>query len=673
MTITPEQLEAAKTTQFEAAHDLADQVLLLAGPGTGKSFAIGERVNYLLNSGVSESEIIAVSFTRAASKDLSQRIIEYCRSNGNPDVEYIRVSTLHSLALMMLRKAQLLTLYPSSPQVLDDWELKNIYDQEFKISGKIKTIRRCSEIRNFHEAFWNTDSWTPGNYIPPTPPINEAESDDFNTFHSSSSQLFSCVLPGEIVRQCVMHMEAGLLAPLELLEIKYLIVDEYQDLNPMDLRFVDYLIHEGVSTFIAGDDDQSIYSFRYAMPAGIEQFTEKYEDATKHTLDHCFRCTPAILNTAEHLIAHNSSAARLQKDTKSLYENSSPPVPGYIDFARYSTANLEAKCVASTCRALIDTGVDPDGIMILLANKKRQASLILSAMEDSDVNYEYSGEKRFVDTEPGRLIFYLSRIAINQEDWLAHRALLSMKRGLSHNSVHLICQKLIDHNLNIKKLIYEEFDSDHFTRRVNSLLNVIRPICLALMDWDKNDSIADRIEDLLTYIRMIDSAEMAVACENFISTLPQKFTISDMNEYLGANKKSYQKEMIRRHYEKVGEASPEDQTQEPSVQVMTMHSAKGLSADIVIIPGLEEPILPGGMRSQSPGLIFEAARLLYVSITRGKAACLISYAQNRVVFGNFELSQPSRFCLNLNGRFQERTEGLQAAEIQQIVETIDLI
>jgi hypothetical protein len=140
---------------------------------------------------------------------------------------------------------------------MDDWELENVFDAEFgEISGIGK--RRREKIRQDHEAFWGTGQWGPPNYVPPDPPISVAERTQFATFHGPRTQTYSCVLPGEIVRQCVTQMTAGILNAVQLLDLRHLVVDEFQDLNPMDLQFVDSIIDQGATVFVAGDDDQSI-------------------------------------------------------------------------------------------------------------------------------------------------------------------------------------------------------------------------------------------------------------------------------------------------------------------------------------------------------------------------------------------------------------------------------
>jgi superfamily I DNA/RNA helicase len=290
MPITQEQISVAQNRQHLAAHDTNSQVRLIAGPGSGKSFTIQERVKWLLDRNVPPDSIFVVSFTRASTLDLRNRIIEYCQDAGHQNVEQINISTLHSLALRALRAAGLLA-YPADPLVLDDYEQENILDAEFSRSsgyapnnGVGYSPGRCKSIRTVYEAFCGTGQWEPPNLIPPDPPVTEEERQAYIRFHNPRTQIYSCVLPGEIVQQCVVKMQAGLLDPATLLNIQYLIVDEYQDLNQTDLEFVDRVIGSGVNTFVAGDDDQSIYSFRFASPLGIQSFFNRFPQTGDHEL-----------------------------------------------------------------------------------------------------------------------------------------------------------------------------------------------------------------------------------------------------------------------------------------------------------------------------------------------------------------------------------------------------
>src|SRR5947199_4102057 len=158
---------AAQMIQDAAAHSATPQTRLIAGPGTGKSNTIVNRLCWLLSQGVEPARIFVVSFTRASANDLKERIISACEQDGHAAaVTHIQVSTLHSLALRALRAGGLLARFPTQyPLVLDEWELENVFDAEFGVSGDIRKKSRQQEIRRYHEAIWSTGVPDPPNYI----------------------------------------------------------------------------------------------------------------------------------------------------------------------------------------------------------------------------------------------------------------------------------------------------------------------------------------------------------------------------------------------------------------------------------------------------------------------------------------------------------------------------
>ena len=324
MPITATQKAQADQRQWDAARDQAPQVRLVAGPGTGKSFTIEKRVADLLNNGATPTNVYVISFTRATCAELADRIRAF--SSGQPCAAVapqVKISTMHSLALRILRRGNLLTSYPSSPIMLDDWEQTNVYDKELASSIGC-THGRAAEIRLAHDTQWQTLNPQYLNQALITP----TEIQGFNTFHASRTNLYSCVLPGEVIYKCVEALQQGSLQVSQLPQIDHLIVDEYQDLNACDQEFVRLLCSHNAFLFIAGNDDQSIYSFRHANPNGIVQFRTTYPASSTHVLTDCFRCTPAILGPASRLIIFNPN--RVPKNMNPLYGSANPPVTGEL-------------------------------------------------------------------------------------------------------------------------------------------------------------------------------------------------------------------------------------------------------------------------------------------------------------------------------------------------------
>lgn len=211
MSFDPVQLAEAQAIQEAAASDPSGQVRLVAGPGTRKSKTIEERVCWLLGSGVDPARIAAVSFTRASAQDLGLRVAAACEQAGHEAA--IAVSTLHSLALRILRRAGALEAYPVDPLVLDGWEQVRLFDAEFGHLAGIRGKVRPREIREDFEALWSTGHHErPTGQTPPDPPITAGERLAFTRIHGPRTKLYACVLSGELVQKCVERIEAGTLA-----------------------------------------------------------------------------------------------------------------------------------------------------------------------------------------------------------------------------------------------------------------------------------------------------------------------------------------------------------------------------------------------------------------------------------------------------------------------------
>lgn len=667
---------AAKLAAIKAQHavitDKRDRVRLVAGPGSGKSRIIEELVCRLISEGLSPEAIFAISFTRASAADLGDRIRKACKGAGHAG-EPVNVSTVHALALRILKKAKLLRRYPVSPTVLDDWELQEIIDAEFQHASAIASKYRRAEIRGEWEAYWSTGTWGPPNYIPPDPPITADERNAFAAFHEPTTQTYACVLPGEIVRQCVTEMKAGTLDPVSLLNITHLIVDEFQDLNPTDLEFIHDLIERGVPTLVGGDDDQSIYSFRFATPSGIQEFTKKYSDAGSHTLEGCFRCLPAVLDTATSLIEAYPSPSRIPKQFHSLYEGSVPPAAGVVHRWQFVDAAQEANAIAASCKALLDGGLPPDEILILLSNRNVQRLPLEEALTAADVPFDVTNRPTFFDTDSGRLTCSILRIIANEQDYMAHRVLLGTRRGVGTKTCFKIREAVVSNSLNYGDLFYSPLPKGVFKGRESTALEGARDIVVAIRSWDSDDLIKDRIKELAAIIAAQQSTADADELRLLAEDVPNGATLDEFRQYLTAATDETRRLVQKAIHERLGLGEPSDPAAIGKVRLMTMHGAKGLTCKFVMIPGLEEEVLPGERRKPYPGLVLEAARLLYVSISRARVACICSFARKRLVNGIMERHTASRFAKSLGGAFSNRTSGLTAAEAATVVELIGLL
>jgi len=558
--------------------------------------------------------------------------------------------------------------------ILDNWEVEKVFDMEFSkyseggSTQQRYTPGRCKEIRVDYEAYCGTGQWSPPSLIPPTPPIAPSERGDYRNYHVSRTQVYSCVLPGEIVRQCVEQMRAGIFDPVGTMGITHLIVDEYQDLNPTDLEFVDLIINQGVNVFVAGDDDQSIYSFRFASPQGIQLFTQRFPKATSHEIAECFRCTPNILASAQTLIAAFSEPNRLPKQTTSLYLNANPPEAGVIHAWRFSSGIREARAIAQSCAELISQGLAPKDIMILISSTRSQLRQITKELDAIPLAYESPRAAAFADTREGRFILGLLRIVCNSDDYLAHRLILGLWPNVGPTICDRIASLVIGNNLNFKDIFYNPLPNGIFGGVALRALNNARGVCSRIVGWASTDTIQQRLNEIDEIVENTFGSNVIPTWHTCIAGLPQETHIEELRDSLWADNSEQVETLLAAIYARLNLAPPATGFSAPKIRIMTIHGAKGLSAPVVFIPGLEENILPGTKRLPYSGLILEAARMLYVSITRAKAACVLSYAEYRLVNGTNTRQSPSRFNGHLNCHFADRPAGLTQQEINAIIQ-----
>lgn len=686
MPITAAQRAAANAQQVAAAADAAPQIRLIAGPGTGKSATILKRVLYLLDQGANAANIYVISFTRAACDELRARI-SAALANGPhaAAVPQIRVSTMHSLALRINRMANLLTQFPHEPVMLDDWEQQNIYDRELATSLHC-TPTRASQIRLAHDARWQT--LNPA--LIAQAQITPAEQLGFTAFHAARTNLYSCLLPGEVVFRCVEGITQGAVTPQHLPTIEHLIVDEYQDLNACDQEFIRLLTGTGARLFIAGDDDQSIYSFRHANPDGIVNFQQTYPGSTTHVLTDCFRCAPNILTPASRLIAVNPT--RVQKNLVALYGAATPPVLGAIAVWSFATMQAEAQAVAQSCQRLIQAGMTgrEDEIVILLSNRRVQLDVFAQELGNLGLPFDPPPGRGITSEDAIRSVFDLLRITRDRgnqaPDYPAHRSLLSLMAGVGPGTAATVGDLCVANNQNFHALFSAIPLPAWLTTRALAAVQRLVTCANTAAQWALTDTLGTRagdIQGLLTTV-IFNAGNTAAATiatwTAFAQSLPQGMQLGELLQLFEAQSEADQTTIlgaVRQRLDAAGEADvAQGEVPAPprKIRILTMHGAKGLSGKVVFIPSAEEGIIPSFRAIQAAGLVIEQRRLFYVSLTRAMACCIVSHCAVHTGAAAFQLQQRARVALTRSQYLNEmqvpsvnRTGGLTVAEAAQIV------
>lgn len=591
------------------------------------------------------------------------------------------VTTMHSLALKLLASANLLAgMYPAPPVILDHWRQENIFDVEFAHTAGI-TPARARQVRTAYDAHWQTLRALNlvGGIAPPTP----SEQASFTSYYPTAKSLYSCLLPGEVVRSCVDEMNQGSITSTHLPPIEHLIVDEYQDLNNCDQNFVDHLERFGASIFIAGDDDQSIYSFRHAAPNGIVGYLSTHPGAASHNLQHCFRCATSILAAAQSLIAHNTG--RIPKAHRSMYQNSTPSVSGGFHVWRCPTGVEEAKWIAESSRDLISAGVQPNQIFVLLRSNRTQGTLLYDAFSAAGVLFEPVRADILLEEPMPRLTHSLLKVIKNPTNhYVPYRVILGQLYGVGDGTCTEIASRTVSANLNFRDLFYSPLLPGVFTPRQAKAITRVASVIQAINGWTPNDTLSskaaaiDQIGNTVFNRASQPGGAALTGWANLMNSLPGGMTLDELYGYLESDTEAGRFQILDSVARRLGMTGAMPQNPATSrIRVLTMHGAKGLEGQVVFIPGVEQGITPSGHSISAPGLVNEERRLLYMAITRSKADCIVSFAQIRTGSQSYLLSgsgvtnqNRSQFIPEIGASVTQRTSGLTTSEIASIVADI---
>lgn len=331
---------------FAIAADRARYIRVVAGPGTGKSFALKRRVARLLEEdSIDPRRILPVTFTNVAAEDLQRELMQV----GVPGCENIRGSTLHSLGMRILSRANVLETTGRVARPLNRFEMDPLL---YDLTNRFGTKRiRAKRIRAYEAAWARLQHEEPGH-------AQAADDREFEQELVSWLRFHEGMLIGEIVPQLYRYLRNNPAAP-EKSAYTHVLVDEYQDLNKAEQSVVELLADTG-ELCIVGDDDQSLYSFKHAHPAGIRSFDEDHPGTSDHEVVECRRCPTRVVSMANALIAHNRD-----RDARSL-EPFAANGQGEIHIVQYPTLAQESAGVAAFIHDQIaNRGRRPEDILVL--------------------------------------------------------------------------------------------------------------------------------------------------------------------------------------------------------------------------------------------------------------------------------------------------------------------
>jgi DNA helicase-2/ATP-dependent DNA helicase PcrA len=538
--------------------------------------------------------------------------------------------------------------------------MESIFDAEFgAVTGQNSSIRRRG-IRLDHEAFWSTGAWLPPGLPSPEPAITPVERSAFEAYYRSRSSLYCYLLPSDITRRCLEYLQSmpvGVALPVPL---THLIVDEYQDLNPVDLALIGEIHARGARLFAAGDDDQSIYFFRYALPEGFQEFDSAYPGAKTCELRHCFRCPNEILEPSLALMSAYAPDTRIEKDYVAAPSLAEPRIVGSVQRWYFQGWRREANAIASSCRALIDAGVPANEIAILVSSRPALEGPIAESLEAAGIPYELGEQARFTDELPGRVTACLIRQIVDPDDYVAIRTLIGAQRGVGIATCNEIAAWLIKSNLRFGDLIPWP-DKAVLSARAQGAIDCAGLALGGIAELEAASLLGAAGEVLSAAVETILDATAAASWRDFAADLPQDMTLEELCRLMGSTTPRSERDVLEEVRIRLG--LPVDEDAPCCVRLMTLHGSKGLTFEVVFIPGLEQGLLPSERDMPYTGLVQQAARLLFVGMTRARLLVMLSMSGYRMVHGVNVARKPTPFVGNLSGRFELREEGLTSADV----------
>ena len=614
--------------QIEAVKHNEGPCLVLAGAGSGKTKVLTNRIAYLIENGVRDYNILAITFTNKAAKEMRDRVY-----NLVGDVSSF-IGTFHSLGLRIIRENCGYLNLPSNFSIIDSDDVLTVIKKILKDMNLDTKQYSPSYIRNRISFIKNQM-------------LSEMELDKF--FNTPIDKIVVDVYykyNERLIASAAVDFDDLLLMPVRLFEhnkeilehyqerYKYILIDEYQDTNPVQYKLSKLLASKYKNIFVVGDMNQSIYAFRQADYHNIVNFEKDYANAKTIKLEHNYRSTNNILNAANDVICHNKE----RKDLRLYSDKGDGPK---ITYLRSYDEKHEISLVIDEINKLYLDGYEPKDVAILYRTNA-QSRVIEEVFASKGIPYKIYGSYYFYNRKEIKdLISYL-KLIYNDKDEISLRRIINVpKRGIGDSAI-----KDIELRANLNQCsMYDALESKKELE--------FKDIIESIKKTSENLSLTELIDEVLDKSGMKKELEDSHLIED-------ETRLENLMEF---------KSITASYEERTGSVNLGDFLEEISlvsdqanhtedgnvVTLMTLHSAKGLEFPVVFMVGMEEGIFPHNMSIMEDN-IEEERRLCYVGITRAKEKLYLTNAKRRMLYGKDQMNVPSRFIAEIKDDLLEKNE-----------------
>ena len=633
-------LDDLNDKQREAVAAPIGNYLVLAGAGSGKTRVLTHRIAWLIGvENVPESNILAVTFTNKAASEMRHRIESTLFQTSNHSMFGMWVGTFHSIAHRLLRSHYLDADLPQDFQIMDS-------------EDQVRLLKRLLKLHNIdekhfppkHVAWYINAQKDKGNRakdIEHHNDLNEKKLVEIYQLYQEACDRAGLLDFAELlIRTYEMLKKKPLILQRYQQRFQHILIDEFQDTNNIQYDLIRLLAGDSGKVMIVGDDDQSIYGWRGAQVENIQKFLKDYPKAETIRLEQNYRSTGHILSAANELIANNDN--RLGKNLWTASGNGDP-VEIYCAFNELD----EARFVASQIQQWKeDEGSYSECAVLYRSNS--QSRVIEEALIQANIPYRIYGGMRFFERQEIKdALAYLRLIANRQDDAAFERVVNTPPRGIGDRTLDTIRQITRTRSITLWQAVQIALQEEQLSGRSASALLRFVELINAMDEETSEMALAEQTDFVIKKSGLYEMYKQEkgekgeVRIENLeeLVTATKQFTPPEEAEEL-----TPLTAFLTHASLEAGEAqaSPHQEY----VELMTLHSAKGLEFPRVFMVGVEEGIFPSGM-SFDEGRLQEERRLAYVGITRAKRKLTISYAELRRLYGKEERHIPSRFIAEL--------------------------
>ena len=611
-------LDLLNKEQKEAVEFMDGPLLVIAGAGSGKTKVLTTRIANLVEKGVDPTNILAITFTNKAAKEMKERVINIL----GPVAYKTTISTFHSFGLRILKVNYALLGYDKNFTILDSDDVLTIIKKILKDMNLDPKKYNPKAIRNKISSCKNELIDSKGFLKYVNTDFDDITQKVFSKYEEKLKQNSSVDFDDLLILPIILfRSHPDVLKNYQEL-YKYILIDEYQDTNEAQYILVKMISAKYKNICVVGDESQSIYSFRGSNYRNILNFEKDYKDAKVILLERNYRSTKKILDVANSIIKNNKE----RKDKKLWTDNESGDNTVYH---RALDEKDEAKYVTEKIEKLIDDGVSKKDIAVLYRTNAQSRNIEEALLHDN-VPYKVVGSFYFYNRKEIKdLISYLKLIYNHKDDISLSRIINVPKRGIGPKTIENLNLKasslgtsifeVIDSGkeLEFKKLIEEiEKESEHLS--LTELVDFVLEKSGMKEELVSEKSLEadirlENLEEFKSITKSFEENHGIVSLEDFLEEIS---LVSDIEEH----KKN-----------------------DDVVTLMTVHSSKGLEFEYVFLIGMEESIFPHINSFDSASAIEEERRLCYVAVTRAKKKLWIINAKKRILYGNDVSNIPSRF------------------------------